>query len=74
MSDKVITTDALLTQRSFCHAIINRGGDYVLPVKDNQPELLDAIEKLYQEIPDTLSQDTTHPTLGEPIHIHQTVV
>ena len=69
---KVITTDALLTQRPFCHAIIKGGGDYLLPVKDNQPDLLDAIEKLFQDIPDTLSDDTTHPLLGEPIHIHQT--
>ena len=51
---KVITTYALLTQRPFCHGIINRGGDYVLPVKDNQPYLLDAIKKLFQDIPDTL--------------------
>ena len=69
---KVITTDALLTQRPFCHAIIKGGGDYMLPVKNNQPDLLDAIEKLFQDIPDTLSEDITHPILGEPIHIHET--
>ncbi len=45
----------------------------MLPVKDNQPDLLGAIEKLFQGIPDTLSDDTTHPILGEPIHIHETV-
>ncbi len=72
VSGKVITTDALLTQRTFCHAIIAGDGDYLLPVKDNQPELLGAIEKLFQDIPVTLS-DTTHPILGEPIHIHKTV-
>ena len=65
--------DALLTQRTFCHAIIEREGDYVLPVKDNQPDLLDAIEKLFQDVPDTLSEETTHPVLGEPIHIYETV-
>ncbi len=70
---KVITTDALLTQRTFCHAIIADEGNYVLPVKDNQPDLLDAIEKLFQGIPGTLSEETTHPILGEPIHIHETV-
>ena len=73
MRGKVITTDALLTQRPFCHAIINRGGDYLLPVKDNHPDLLDAIEKLFQDIPDTLSEDTTHPILGEPIYVERTV-
>ena len=73
VSGKVITTDALLTQRPFCAGIINRGGDYLLPVKDNQPELLDAIETLFQDIPDTLSEDTMHPILGEPIFAERTV-
>ena len=44
----------------------------MLPVKDNQPDLLDAIEKLFQDVPDTLSEETTHPVLGEPIHIYET--
>lgn len=57
----VITTDALLTQRPFWHAIVNRGGNYLLPVKDNHLDLLDAIERLFQDGPDTVSQDTTHP-------------
>ena len=65
--------DALLTQRTFCHALIDGDGDYMLPVKDNQPDLLDAIEKLFQDVPDTLSEETTHPVLGEPIHIYETV-
>ena len=64
--------DALLTQRTFCRAIIAGDGDYLLPVKDNQPELLGDIEKLFQDIPDTLC-DTTHPILGDPIHIHEIV-
>ncbi len=36
VSNKVITTDALLTQKPFCQAILNAGGDYLLPVKKNQ--------------------------------------
>ena len=72
VSGKVITTDALLTQRTFCQAVIDDAGDYMLPVKDNQPDLLDAIEKLFQGTPDTLSDGTTHPILREPIAIHQT--
>jgi len=36
---KVITGDALFTHRDVCAAIIDGGGDYVLPVKDNQPTL-----------------------------------
>ncbi len=73
VAGKVITTDALLTQRSFCHGIINSGGDYMLPVKNNQPDLLEAIEKLFQDVPDAVSEDTTHPTLGKPIYMHETI-
>lgn len=39
----VVTGDAAFTQRDFCRAVIDGGGDYFLPVKDNQPELKDAI-------------------------------
>ena len=72
VSGKVITTDALLTQRTFCHAIINRDGDYMFPVKDNQPDLYDDIRKLFQGVADTLSEDATHPLLGDPIYKHET--
>jgi DDE_Tnp_1-associated/Transposase DDE domain len=36
---KVVTGDAMFTHRDVCVKIIERGGDYVLPVKDNQPKL-----------------------------------
>ncbi len=72
VSDKVITTDALLTQKTFCQAIIERDGDYVLPVKNNHPDLYDDIQKLFQGVPDTLSENTTHPLLGDPIYTHET--
>jgi len=65
--------DALLTQKTFCHAIIAGDSDYMLPVKDNQPDLYDDIRKLFQGVADTLSEDATHPLLGDPIYIHETV-
>jgi hypothetical protein len=40
----LVTGDAAFTQRDFCQAIIDGGGDYFLPVKDNQPALKEAIE------------------------------
>ena len=40
---RVLTADAIQTHREICAAVIERGGDYLLPVKDNQPELRDAI-------------------------------
>ena len=44
---KVITTDALLTQRAFCEKVVEMGGDYVLPVKKNQAFLFWAIDTLF---------------------------
>ena len=39
VKDKVITGDAMFTHRDFCAKVIEGGGDYVLPVKENQPTL-----------------------------------
>lgn len=36
---KVVTGDAMFTHRDICAAVIAGGGDYVLPVKENQPTL-----------------------------------
>lgn len=36
---KVITGDAMFTHRDVCAEVIEHGGDYVLPVKENQPTL-----------------------------------
>src|SRR5258708_7045962 len=36
---KVITGDAMFTHRDVCAKVTERGGDYVLPVKENQPTL-----------------------------------
>ena len=73
VSGKVITTDALLTQRTFSSKVIERSGDYLLPVKKNHPGLLEAIEHLFQDIPDTTSEDIEHPILKAPIFVHETV-
>jgi hypothetical protein len=39
----VVTGDAAFTQRDVCERVVAGGGDYFLPVKDNQPELREAI-------------------------------
>lgn len=38
LEGRVVTTDALLTQKDVTETIIDRGGDYILPIKGNQPE------------------------------------
>jgi predicted transposase YbfD/YdcC len=45
---KVITGDALLTQHKIVSKIVEKGGDYLLVVKDNQPLLRGDIEVLFE--------------------------
>src|SRR3989442_3621363 len=51
LEGNVITGDALYAQRELCAQIIEGKGDYLFTVKANQPELLQAIEYLFQEPP-----------------------
>lgn len=46
---KVLTLDALLTQRQVAQRIRARGGDYLIVVKDNQPRLRAAIQAVCTE-------------------------
>ena len=39
VSGKIVTGDGMFTHRDFCASVIAGGGDYVLPVKENQPTL-----------------------------------
>ncbi len=41
---RVITGDALFTQRRLCAQILEGGSEYVLPVKENQPTLLAEVQ------------------------------
>jgi hypothetical protein len=47
LAGRVVTADALLTQRARCEQIVGRGGDYVLPVDANQPSLLKEIGEAF---------------------------
>ncbi len=40
LAGTVVIGDSLQTQREVCTQVVAAGGDYVLPVKDNQPALL----------------------------------
>lgn len=44
LKGRVVTGDAMFCQRDFCQQVIDSGGDYFVVVKDNQPELKEAIE------------------------------
>jgi predicted transposase YbfD/YdcC len=47
LQGKIVTADALLTQRALSQLIVEAGGDYVWTVKDNQPQLRRDIEQLF---------------------------
>ncbi len=47
ISQKVVTGDAMHTQKALSAQIISQGGDYVFPVKENQLRLYQNIQQLF---------------------------
>src|SRR5215212_11229987 len=47
IAQKVVTADAMHTQRGLAAQILEAQGDYVLPVKENQPQLYKNIQALF---------------------------
>ena len=59
ISRKIITADALHTQKAISAQIISQGGDYVFPVKENQLRLYQNIQQLFApEYPKALCKVT----------------
>jgi hypothetical protein len=50
LAGHVVTGDALLTQREVCEQIVAAGGDYVLPVEENQPALRESLEHAFSPL------------------------
>lgn len=55
LENRVITMDALLTQRDVAQRIVDGGGDYVMVVKGNQTTLHEEIATLFA-IPEVVAQ------------------
>ena len=55
---RIVTMDALLTQRHVAQTIVDKGGDYVMIVKDNQPQLRADIELVFALPPAGDRQET----------------
>jgi len=53
LSGKLVTGDALLAQRAISGQIIAQDGDFIWPIKDNHPRLIEDIQKLFA-IPDEI--------------------
>lgn len=50
VAGKVVTGDALLTDRALCAQVVDAGGDYLLPVDENQPTLLADLEAAFSPL------------------------
>lgn len=48
ISGKIVTTDALLTQKTFCQTVCEKNADYLLPVKANQKQTYQDIKHLFK--------------------------
>jgi len=55
LEGRVVTMDALLTQREVAQAILDAGGDYVMVAKANQPQLRADIATLFGSPPSPAS-------------------
>jgi hypothetical protein len=51
LQGRIISADALSTQRSFCRDVIAAGADYLLVVKHNQPTLYEDLSLFFHEPP-----------------------
>jgi predicted transposase YbfD/YdcC len=69
LSGRIVTGDAMFTQVDLCEQIVQAGGDYVLPVKGNQAELLQAIADLF--MPPAVSPG--HSVISLPTQHTQTI-
>ena len=50
VAGRVVTGDALLTDRALCAQVVAAGGDYLLPVEENQPTLPAEVEAAFSPL------------------------
>jgi len=63
LEGRMVTMDALLTQRQIAPQIVAARGDYVMVVKENQPQLLEDIETVFALPPVAGERRTAAATL-----------
>jgi predicted transposase YbfD/YdcC len=49
LKGKIVTGDAMFCQKSIAAKIVEKGGNYVLPVKNNQKNLRENIQTAFDE-------------------------
>lgn len=52
LNDVLVTGDALFAQRNLCTHIVEHGGQYLFEVKDNQPALLQDLQRSFRDSQD----------------------
>jgi predicted transposase YbfD/YdcC len=63
LEGRIVTMDALLTQRQIAQQIVDAGGDYVMVVKENQPQFLEEIATVFALTPIAGERRTAAATL-----------
>jgi hypothetical protein len=63
---RVVTADALFTQRGMCRQIVAGGGDYLLPVEGNQPALREDVAVAFSPL-DSHGPGGAGPAAGTPL-------
>jgi hypothetical protein len=66
VAGRIVTGDALLTQRALCRQIVAQHGDYLLPVDANQPALLAAVAAAFSPL-DAERPRRVGPATGRPV-------
>lgn len=56
VKNKVLSGDAMFTQKPFCQEVTDGGGDYVLYAKANQPNLVNDIRMIFEK-PEPTNED-----------------
>jgi hypothetical protein len=62
LEGRVLTMDALFTQRDLARAVVAGGGDYVMMVKGNQPALREAVATAFTAPPPDASRRGSGPS------------
>jgi predicted transposase YbfD/YdcC len=74
LNGRVVTCDALHTHADVAQTVLDRGGHYLLPVKDNQPVLhqdLALVLAHARELADTMRQAQTTDQHGDRIEVRR---
>lgn len=65
LTNRVVTADALLLQRQVCAGIRLQQGHYLMVLKDNQPELHQAVQDWFEPFPPTRRAATGRSRTGQ---------